>query len=96
MNGPNPYVPSTAGGASGQDELRPRSPLKRVIIGALLAGSLPLLLGVYGLSQFWAYTTSLPPGTAACGNGALGPLFLIVVVAPILAAIGGASAVTVK
>jgi hypothetical protein len=63
--------------------------MHRFFIGALVGAALPFLLGSYGLVQFQAYLASLPPETAACGNGALGPLFLIAVVTPFFGLVGG-------
>lgn len=92
MTDPNPYTPSSQGDLPRQAGSQQRSRLKRFMIGSLIAASLPLLLGGYGLSQFWAYTVSLPPGTARCGNGALGPLFLVLFVAPLFGMLGGSLA----
>ncbi len=58
-------------------------------MGAVLGMSAPLVLGVYGIQQHYAYIASLPPGGVACGNGAFGPLALIFVVGPFFGAIGG-------
>lgn len=87
MAAPNPYAPATLENSTPVVERR--SNTRRIFVGVALGCSLPLLLGSYGLSQESAYNATLPPGTAACGNGALGPIFLIVFVAPFFGFVGG-------
>ncbi len=62
------------------------------IIGAVIGASPPALLGGFALIRFWE---SLPPGPS-CGNGALGPLFLMSVCAPIGGLIGAIVAIGLR
>jgi|TARA_R110001592_G_scaffold343251_1_gene633585 hypothetical protein len=59
------------------------------LAGAMLGASIPVMLGVYLIQQFSAYTATLPPGTAVCGMPMLIPIALFVFVAPIMGLIGG-------
>ncbi|QDT04470.1 hypothetical protein K227x_28610 [Rubripirellula lacrimiformis] len=87
MTDPNPYSPTDADPRALLEQ--PRSEFRRLLLGAAIGAALPLLFGGYGLYQSWEYAASLPPGSAACGNAGLGPLVMIVFVAPFLGMIGG-------
>lgn len=63
--------------------------IRWILAGALLGASIPIMLGVYQIQQFSAYTATLPPGTAVCGMPMIIPIALILFVAPIMGLIGG-------
>ncbi|WP_417388368.1 hypothetical protein [Gimesia sp.] len=65
------------------------SRIRWFLAGALLGASIPIMLAVYQIQQFSAYTATLPPGTAVCGMPMLIPIALILFVAPIMGLIGG-------
>lgn len=87
MDSTNPYVsPSYAARSSTR---KPRkSVVMRLLIGFCVGASIPTSIGAYGLYQFNVYVASLPPEEFVCGNGALGPLVLIVFGAPFLGIVG--------
>lgn len=58
------------------------------VTGCMLGAAVPAGFGMYGLWITWSQAAELPPGTGQCGMGALGSLVLIIVVAPICAALG--------
>ena len=70
------------------DRLERQVGSERLLIGFGVGASLPASLGTYSLYQFNVYVASLPPGEYVCGNGTLGPMFLIMFGAPILGLVG--------
>ncbi len=67
------------------------SRLRWFLAGALLGASIPIMLGVYLIQQFSAYTATLPPDVGVCGTPLLMPIALFVIVAPTMGLIGGAT-----
>lgn len=82
----NPYI---APNDETSSDVTPRLPqFPRGLIG-FVCGALPaLMFGLFRLWQHGSYVASLPPGSAACGTGALGSIVLIVFVAPLCGFVG--------
>ena len=88
----NPYESPAFDSDAARPSRRQRNAVKRCFLGAILGASLPAMLGAYGLHQFSIYVASLPPNQPGCGNGAIGPMMLLVFVAPIMGLLGSAIA----
>ena len=95
MRTANPYESPTIASRAVAPKARKRSMVKRFFGGFAIGAVPPASLGAYGLHQFSVYAATLPPGTFVCGNAALGPMMLIVFVAPIIGLIGAAIALVV-
>ncbi|MEQ1828380.1 MAG: hypothetical protein ABL921_20635 [Pirellula sp.] len=91
----NPYAPVSSQDEDQSQTNRPRSWLLRFLIGFAIGASPPGLLGAYGMHQFSVYAASFPPGTPLCGNAALGPMMLILFVAPFLGLVGAIIAMAI-
>jgi len=63
--------------------------IKWILAGAATGASIPIMVGVYLIQQFSAYTATLPPDSGVCGMPMIIPIALFVFVAPIMGLIGG-------
>lgn len=91
MRATNPYE-STATDCSVEQTPVKRSFIKRFLIGGAIGAAPPGLVGALGMYQFSVYAASLPPGQFVCGNGTLGPVLLVVFIAPLTGLVGAAIA----
>ncbi len=67
-----------------------RSRKRWAMTGLIVGAAMPVAIGAYRLHGDWAYSASLPPGTARCGMSALGTIMIIFVIGPIFGLIGAA------
>ncbi|QDU08761.1 hypothetical protein [Gimesia aquarii] len=93
MNDTSPHSPIDDHSSESPTPLN--SKLLRFFIGMTIGGSLPLLLAGYFISQFSAYTATLPPDSAICGTPLLLPFVLIVFVTPIMGLVTGGVALLI-
>jgi hypothetical protein len=67
----------------------PRSTFHWMLVGSLIAATVPLVAGGVTLYNESVYSAALPPGTGACGMGVLAGLILIVIGGPVFGLVGG-------
>ena len=89
MNTSNPYQTTAPQNHYSASEHVPRSSSRWIGTGAILAAACPMAFGAYGLYRESIYAATLPPGTGACGMGAMAALIFIFVGGPFCAVVGG-------
>ena len=67
----------------------PRSAVLWMLTGFLLAATVPVAFGAYGLHRESVYAAALPSGTGACGMGSFGAMIIMIVGGPFCGMIGG-------
>ncbi len=89
MNNLNPYATSEVQGQLNTASMVRRSTFRWVLTGFIVAATVPVILGAYGLYRESVYVASLPPGVGACGMGAFGSLVIMIFGGPFCGMIGG-------
>ncbi|MFN7291253.1 MAG: hypothetical protein ACK506_13270 [Pirellula sp.] len=89
MNNSNPYQTTATQNHYSVSAHAPRSTFRWVGTGSILASACSIAFGAYGLYRESNYAATLPPGTGACGMGALAALIFIFIGGPFCAVVGG-------
>lgn len=89
MNSSNPYQTTAPQNRNNPSAHATRSISRWVWTGSVLTAACPVTFGAYGLYRESIYAATLPPGTGACGMGALAALMFIFIGGPFFAMIGG-------
>lgn len=87
----NPYDPAGDTARRALSANKAASRTRWTATGFIIGAALPLSLGAYGIYNERLHYASLPPGTAACGMGALAAFMFIVVFGPLGGLVGAAT-----